>query len=118
MFRLRIKEVRKNKKLTQKDLADATNLSQCYISKLEKDSFYRTKSPTLQTLETIAHSLNCCPVEIFELSCKTCKKPDIEKLYCCQKTMQELIKRFNENLKSVNDFIYIFENGKEQEKEN
>lgn len=72
MFRLRIKEYRLSKNITQKELADKCNLSQSYISMLEKGDF-REKSPTLMVIESIADSLGVCVKDILILECDLCK---------------------------------------------
>lgn len=105
MLKLRLKEIRCDNNLTQKQLAEITSLDQGYISKLEKDGFFRTKSPTLQTLETIANGLNACHLELFEISCNTCNKPDSEKPDCCKRTLENIICRLQRHLKLVEDFI-------------
>ena len=57
---LKIKEVRKQKKLTQETLAEMLDLDVGYISKLEVGRNF----PTIGTLEKIAKALD---VELYEL---------------------------------------------------
>ncbi len=57
---LKIKEVRKQRKLTQEQLAEKLNLDVGYISKLEVGRNF----PTIGTLEKIASALD---VELYEL---------------------------------------------------
>ena len=57
---LKIKEIRKQKKLTQEKLAEMIDLDIGYISKLEVGRNF----PTIGTLEKIADALD---VEIYEL---------------------------------------------------
>ena len=57
---LKIKEVRKQRKLTQEQLAEKLNLDVGYISKLEVGRNF----PTIGTLEKIASVLG---VELYEL---------------------------------------------------
>ncbi|URZ15295.1 helix-turn-helix domain-containing protein [Clostridium felsineum] len=71
MFVLKIKQYRKKKKITQKKLSKLSGLAQGYISNLESDK--RCKSPTLNTLETIANVLEVCPRDLVECNCKYCK---------------------------------------------
>ncbi|WP_028778772.1 helix-turn-helix domain-containing protein [Shimazuella kribbensis] len=51
---LAIKEIRKKKQITQKQLAEITRLSQSYLSQIESGS----RQPTLKTLCVLADSLN------------------------------------------------------------
>ena len=67
-FKLKLKDYRLLRNLTQKQLAKLSGVSQEYISALEKkDSF---KSPTLKTLAAIAAALKICPLNLIECSCK------------------------------------------------
>ncbi|WP_291566827.1 MULTISPECIES: helix-turn-helix domain-containing protein [unclassified Clostridium] len=75
MFKLKIKEKRLAQHISQKELADSTDVSQSYLSSLETDD--RQKSPTLRTIEKIAEGLNVCPLELIECNCCKCKNKDI-----------------------------------------
>ena len=61
---LKIKELRKQKKLTQEKLAEMLNLDAGYISKLEVGRNF----PTIGTLEKIANVLNVELYELFQFS--------------------------------------------------
>ena len=61
---LKIKELRKQKKLTQEKLAEMLNLDAGYISKLEVGRNF----PTIGTLEKIAKALDVELYELFQFS--------------------------------------------------
>ncbi|MFI3300438.1 MAG: helix-turn-helix transcriptional regulator [Candidatus Gastranaerophilales bacterium] len=61
---LKIKEIRKNKKITQEQLAEAVDLDFGYISKLEVGRNF----PTLGTLEKIATVLGVNICEFFQFA--------------------------------------------------
>ena len=93
MFQLYIKEVRKKRRLTQKELAKRCGLTQSYISQLESN--LRVTSPTLQTIELIAEALEICPYILISYDCEKCnvvkaKGNDIAK--CKKETEQEAIR--------------------------
>lgn len=73
MFILKIKYYRRKRRLTQKKLAEKANVTQSYISALERAG--RTKSPTLYTLTHIAFALGICPFDLVECThnCLHCK---------------------------------------------
>ena len=75
IFKLLIREYRKFRKMTQKDLAIHSNVTQPYISDLEK-GIIRKKSPTLRTLQCIAKALSICPFLLLTCDqnndCKKC----------------------------------------------
>lgn len=58
--RVKIKEVRIEKKLSQSQLARLANMSQSYLSELESNK----KSPTLRQLCKIADALGVHPSEL------------------------------------------------------
>ncbi|MCM2303597.1 MAG: helix-turn-helix domain-containing protein [Elusimicrobia bacterium] len=58
---LKIKEERKRRGLTQRDLADATGLSEQFISNLERGQ----RHPGTKTLRAIAGVLKMQPAELF-----------------------------------------------------
>ena len=72
MFKLKIKEYRLAKNISQKELGNMSNLSQSYISMLEKGN-EREKSPTLQTIESISDALGVCVKDILVFECDLCK---------------------------------------------
>lgn len=61
---LKIKELRKQKRLTQEQLAEMLNLDTGYISKLEVGRNF----PTIGTLEKIASALDVELYELFQFS--------------------------------------------------
>jgi transcriptional regulator with XRE-family HTH domain len=65
MFVSRIKEIRTTRGMTQKQLSILAGISQVQISNIERNS----KSTTLNTLENIAKSLNCCVYDLFHYRC-------------------------------------------------
>ena len=54
---LNLKRIREQKKVSQKELAEKLNMSQGYISEIEKN----IKSPTIRVLYEIAEALEVCP---------------------------------------------------------
>lgn len=54
-FRRRLKHLRKEAGLTQRELAKKSGISYSYITKLESDN---AKNPTYETLERISMALN------------------------------------------------------------
>lgn len=52
-----LREVRKNRSMSQEELADASDLDRTYISMLERG----IKNPTLQTIFNLCHSLDISP---------------------------------------------------------
>ena len=54
---LNLKRIREQKKVSQKELAEKLNMSQGYISEIEKN----IKSPTIRMLYEIANALEVCP---------------------------------------------------------
>ncbi|WP_252251181.1 helix-turn-helix transcriptional regulator [Clostridium sp. VAP52] len=73
MLKLRIREFRIKKHMSQEQLGLKCELSQNYISLLEKGDM-RTKSPTLKTIESIANALGCCIYSLIDgCDCDNCK---------------------------------------------
>lgn len=74
-FKLKIKEIRELKLISQKQLAKLAGISQSYISEVENDNF----EITLDMLWKIAFALEECPLNLIEceLGCKECpiRKP-------------------------------------------
>lgn len=71
MYGSRIREMRKRRGLTLKEVAEATGYTICHISQIERD----LKSPSLVALRKIAACLNCSEVWLImddsELSAKS-----------------------------------------------
>lgn len=78
---LKIKELRKQKKLTQEKLAEMLNLDAGYISKLEVGRNF----PTIGTLEKIAKALDVELYELFQFSSskELDFKSEITNIYDC-----------------------------------
>lgn len=72
MHKLKIREYRQLKSLTQKELSKRTNLSQGYLSALENNK----KSPTFRNLCKVAKALEVCPCMLIKHSKKYCKEKD------------------------------------------
>lgn len=62
MIKLRVKEILRDKGITQKDLADKLNISEVGLSK----SLSEKGNPTISTLENIASALDVNITELFE----------------------------------------------------
>ena len=62
IIKSKIKEVRKAKKISVRELAELTGMSKTYISDVENNH----KSPTLYTLCHIAVALNVRPENLFD----------------------------------------------------
>lgn len=58
----RIKQLRKSNKLTQKELAEKSNISRSYLADIEKDRY----NASLETLKSIAESLSTNISDIIE----------------------------------------------------
>lgn len=73
MLELRLKEIRLELKITQKELARRSGFSQTYISRLETD---KNMNPTLELVTSLATSMNVCPLRLLyhrNNSCINCK---------------------------------------------
>lgn len=57
----RIKEIRKNKALTQEELAEKIGIESASISNIENGKYY----PTSDNLEKIINALNVAPQDLF-----------------------------------------------------
>lgn len=69
-----IKKYRKERKLTQFQLAEISSLSRSYIADVEKDRY----SPSLDTLRTIAKALD---ITVSKLIGEQVDQSDLEKTY-------------------------------------
>ncbi|APC40823.1 helix-turn-helix domain-containing protein [Clostridium estertheticum] len=65
-FKFRLNEIRKFKCISQKRLAYLSEISQSHISELERG----TQSPTLKTVENLAHALKTHPSDLLEVEDK------------------------------------------------
>ena len=59
-----LKRQRKRRRLTQKQLGRLCNLSQGYISELEREEFFH--SPTIKQVIAISKVLDLCPLDLSE----------------------------------------------------
>ncbi|MGL5764024.1 MAG: helix-turn-helix domain-containing protein [Sarcina sp.] len=59
-----LKTARERKGLTQKELAKLTNLSQSYISKLERIDL-APQFPSTKQIAVLAKELNICPISLI-----------------------------------------------------
>jgi len=73
MYRYLGRRIRHRRRIRQKDLARKSGLSESYISHLEKDNSVRDRTPTLQTLESLAIAMEICPRDIVMYSCICCQ---------------------------------------------
>ncbi|HBJ1650400.1 TPA: helix-turn-helix transcriptional regulator [Clostridium botulinum] len=78
MFKLKIRQFRLKEHMSQEQLGLKCELSQNYISLLEKGC-QRVKSPTLKTMEVLCKGLNCCLYDLIICDCKKCKEKRKEK---------------------------------------
>jgi transcriptional regulator with XRE-family HTH domain len=60
-----LQRIRRAKRKTQKDIADAIGMDYAYFSRLENDHFDYT--PTRETVKKMAAALNCSEPELHEL---------------------------------------------------
>jgi len=78
----RIRELRRERDLTQAELAERCNLSNNFIALLERGK----NAPSVETLETLARIFNIPISELFEFT------SDIQKLTDRERAMKKLIK--------------------------
>lgn len=73
----RVKEIRKEKKITQQELVDDLDITRQYISLIEKNG--KSEPPSLKVANAIATKLGVCIYRVFDLdgketySCKNCR---------------------------------------------
>lgn len=60
-FGRRVRQLRRQKDMTQEELAEAINVSPEFISNLERG----INAPSFDTLERLAEALDVAPVELF-----------------------------------------------------
>jgi transcriptional regulator with XRE-family HTH domain len=68
MIYFNIRNIRKQKGLTQEELALKAGLTQPYICELE--SKHSISNPTIQAIEIIAKALGVCPLDLLSCDCK------------------------------------------------
>lgn len=67
-MKLMLKNVRTEKGITQAELVRLSGLSQSYISALENNT--SNKSPSIETIRTLADALDVCPLKLLQCNCK------------------------------------------------
>lgn len=70
MYILLIKKMRKQKNISQNQLAHKINVSRSYLCELEKNKY----DIKLSILIRIANKLDVCPCELFECNTEKCTK--------------------------------------------
>lgn len=61
MKNITLKEIRIKKKMTRKELAELSRISEAYLSMIENGK----RTPTIEVINNIANALNCKPNIIF-----------------------------------------------------
>jgi len=64
----RIREIRKSRNLTQRQLADQVGLNFTYLSRIENDRLDADQTPREETLDKIAGALDTDPEELLLLA--------------------------------------------------
>ncbi|MEZ6122969.1 MAG: helix-turn-helix transcriptional regulator [Planctomycetaceae bacterium] len=64
----RIREIRKERNLTQRELADRVGINFTYLSRVENDRLDDEQTPREETLQKIARALNTDPDELLLLA--------------------------------------------------
>ncbi len=67
-FGQRLKELRRERNLTQRELAERTGVDSTYLSKMENDRLEHT--PSIKTLQDLARALSVDELELMELANK------------------------------------------------
>jgi len=89
MFVSRLKEIRIKRKLTQRVLAELSNLSQVTVHNIE----HNKKHTKFATIEKIARALNVNPYSLFEYICpeyEKCTNPEKKQSDCYAKGKCEI----------------------------
>ena len=71
MIELNVKQIRRLKRMTQKELCKKVGISQSYLSQIE-NSIYTNKRPTLNLIEDISQALEVCPIALISSYCEKC----------------------------------------------
>ena len=64
----RIREIRKSRNLTQRELADRVGINFTYLSRVENDRLDDEQTPRAETLQRIAKALDADPDELLLLA--------------------------------------------------
>lgn len=84
-----LKQLRKSKKITQRELAGAIQMDMAYLSRLENDQ--TNFNPTHQTIEKFVQGLQCSPQERAELLTAAARvDTDIEQLLLAARNRPDL----------------------------
>ena len=67
-MRNRIREIRKDKKMTQQELVEKLKITRQYISLIEKNG--ESEPPSLKVANEIANTLGVCIYKVFDLDGK------------------------------------------------
>lgn len=100
----RIRELRKSRELTQRELAERVGINFTYLSRIENDRLDDEQTPREETLQKIARALNADPDELMLLArripeayChRILEKPSVFRalLTASDETIDELFERF------------------------
>ena len=71
MIELNIKQIRRRRRMTQRELANKVGISQSYLSLIE-NGVYTNKKPTLNLIEDVAQALEVCPISLIGYNCDRC----------------------------------------------
>lgn len=105
-----IKTIRKEKKITQKALAQGTGIAEATIVRYEKEKFI----PTIKQVEKIAEYLDVTPYDIMGVSYWN-EKVDTESLASEVKLFEDIEKLYGENISSLfNDLLSLNPEGQEK----
>jgi transcriptional regulator with XRE-family HTH domain len=69
-FGERIRQLRKEKKLTQQELADMVGINFTYLSKIENDKIESSEFPSEETIKKLAKALEASADELFLMAKK------------------------------------------------
>lgn len=70
LLEIRLKDVRKEKHITQKELSKKSGYTQAYISQLESG---KIANPSLNVVSDLAKSLKVCPFKLLKHTDKCCE---------------------------------------------
>lgn len=76
LFGRRIKELRKNRGLSQEELAERADMSSKYISRIEMGQSF----PSIETLAKLANALNVELKDFFEFAHKTPSQKELKEI--------------------------------------
>lgn len=93
----RMKSIRKEKKLSQLDLALESGISQGFIASIETHQ----KVPTISTIIKIADALGVSPVAFFSdgINCRVLSRKKINTEQIAAETLEKILPTFSKTLK-------------------